>query len=108
MWSVIQLRACTSTPGIESYCQALVQVQAPTFIKVPQKRDQCAHLSAPHGPVVVQKLHHGERHGDQAEEDVRHRHADNQDVAGIPGHAVSEKVFTHLLQLIFALYFRCL
>ena len=105
MWSVIQLRAYTSTPGIENYyCQALVQVKAPasqqtpTLNKVPQKGEKgsinqsLSHLTTSHGPVVVQELYHGEGHGDQAEEDVRQGHADYQHIARVPGYTVPENI----------------
>ena len=39
----------------------------------------------------MQEVHDGERHGDQAEEDVGHSHADDQHIAGVPGDAVPEK-----------------
>ena len=51
-----------------------------------------SHLTTSHGPVVVQDLYHGEGHGDQAEEDVRQGHADNQHIARVPGYTVPENI----------------
>ena len=74
--------------------------QTPTLNKVPQKRGKINHLSAPHGPVVVQELYHGEGHGDQAEEDVRQGHAHYQHIAGVPGDTVPEKWKMNLKSMI--------
>ena len=45
--------------------------------------DQCSHLAASQRPEVVKELHHGERHRDEAEQDVGERHADYQHVTGV-------------------------
>ena len=39
-------------------------------------------LSRAQGPVVVDHVQHGERHGEQAEQDVSHSYVGNQNVAG--------------------------
>ena len=40
------------------------------------------YLFCPQRPVVVDEVQHGERHGEQAEEEVRHCHVGDENVAG--------------------------